>query len=112
MSERIEIGDVVEHGPSGEEWTVCYADYKTGKLAWFGWPDGLADIANCTLIRKSSPERRAQWIKLAGQNAASQRRFAKAFEMYGEAISGPISGPETKKGPQNDPQPLVNYGGR
>lgn len=53
----IDTGDVVKHGPTGELWTVAYVrgDY----LAWCGWPEGEARLADCTLDSKATPEERA-----------------------------------------------------
>lgn len=46
---RLRCGDTVIHKPSGERWSVAYADYGTGYLSWCGWPDGEARIADCEL---------------------------------------------------------------
>lgn len=53
----IDTGDIVLHGPTGEEWVVKRV---TGnRLEWCGWPPGSADLADCTLIKKATPEGRA-----------------------------------------------------
>lgn len=59
--QSIDTGDHVHHGPSGEDWVVAYVqgDY----LAWCGWPEGEARVADCTLIRKATPEFRQQILK-------------------------------------------------
>ncbi|MFI0399622.1 MAG: hypothetical protein ACH34X_11100 [Thiolinea sp.] len=58
-------GDTVFHKPSQETWLVVYADYKTGKLSWCGWPQGgEADISDCTLIKKATSEEMQQMITL------------------------------------------------
>ena len=43
-------GDIVLHRPSGETWTVAYADPVSGNIAWCGWPPGVARIADCELL--------------------------------------------------------------
>jgi hypothetical protein len=60
--DRIGPGDVVRHRPSGEEWTVAYADYERGDLSWSGWPEGIAKLSDCTLVRKAPPDERAAAI--------------------------------------------------
>jgi hypothetical protein len=49
----IDTGDYVRHGPAGEEWVVAYV--RGDRLAWCGWPSGLAALADCTLIEKAAP---------------------------------------------------------
>lgn len=46
----IRCGDVVLHAPTGETWTVSFADYRERRLSWFGWPEGEAEILDCTLV--------------------------------------------------------------
>ena len=59
MNKRIDTGDTVLHEPSQEIWVIAYADYKTDKLSWLGWPqDGEANISDCKLIEKATPEKR------------------------------------------------------
>lgn len=36
--------------PSGQTWTVAYADYDVGRMSWAGWPEGQAQITDCTLV--------------------------------------------------------------
>lgn len=69
---RFRCGDTVKHGPSDETWEVAYADYERGKMSWAGWPEGMADIADCTLVEavddyqhtcRSSVGGRAQYVQ-------------------------------------------------
>jgi len=55
---EIDTGDHVHHGPTGEDWVVKYV--RGDKLSWCGWPPGEANLADCTLIRKASPEEREE----------------------------------------------------
>jgi hypothetical protein len=47
-------GDYVKHGPTGETWVVAYVDGPD--LAWSGWPEGVARVADCTLVKACSDE--------------------------------------------------------
>lgn len=51
---RIRTGDTVLHRPTGETWTVAYADHANGYLAACGYPDGEARIADCDLLKACS----------------------------------------------------------
>lgn len=56
MMDKIRCGDVVLHRPSAKYWLVAYADYETGDLSWSGWPEGVARIEDCELVRKATDE--------------------------------------------------------
>jgi hypothetical protein len=71
--ETIDTGDTVFHRPTGETWLVAYVE--DGKLAWCGWPEGYADLADCELKQKASEEARS---KLLLQMSAIQRTDARA----------------------------------
>lgn len=47
-------GDTVLHRPSGERWLVAYVDGD--HLSWYGWPEGLASVADCELVKACSDE--------------------------------------------------------
>ena len=49
-------GDTVKHGPTGETWTVAYADHDTGHMSWQGWPEGKAKISDCTVTKACTGE--------------------------------------------------------
>jgi hypothetical protein len=56
VEEQIDTGDEVLHGPTGEKWLVAYV--RGDRLAWCGWPQGEAALADCTLLMKADPEAR------------------------------------------------------
>ena len=60
MSE-IDTGDIVLHEPTGEEWLVAYV--KGDRLAWCGWPEGEAKLADCTLVKKATDQSRDSLLK-------------------------------------------------
>lgn len=57
----IDTGDTVKHGPTGETWTVAFV--RDDRLSWCGWPEGQADLADCTLIEKASEESRQKLLQ-------------------------------------------------
>lgn len=61
MSESIDTGDSVFHAPSGETWLV--ACVRGDRLSWCGWPEGTADLKDCTLKRKATPEERDKLLR-------------------------------------------------
>jgi hypothetical protein len=44
VSTTIDTADHVLHGPSGETWVVAYVEGD--RLAWCGWPEGEAKLAD------------------------------------------------------------------
>jgi hypothetical protein len=69
-------GDVVKHGPTGEEWLVAYCDGDD--LAWCGWPDGLARTADCTLVRASTDDEHFKWLRDVAKSTGRRARMAQA----------------------------------
>jgi len=59
-TETIDTGDHVKHGPTGETWVVAFVE--NGRLAWCGWPEGLADLADCALVQKAAPGEREKLL--------------------------------------------------
>lgn len=69
---HIDAGDHVLHSPSGERWIVAYV--RGDRLAWCGWPQGEAELADCTLVKKATPsERRALLLEIAGGRSDDER---------------------------------------
>lgn len=80
---RIRCGDHVLHGPSGEEWVVAWADYKTNDLAWCGWPNGIARISDCTIVKRASDDEHT--LLLAKVMKCDDSRASRAARLYGGA---------------------------
>lgn len=84
MTETIDTGDYVHHGPSGEDWVVAYVQGE--HLAWCGYPFGEAKLADCTLIQKAPPaarQERLESMAKAGNDPRAEyarRRLAAAGE--------------------------------
>ena len=54
MADQIDRADTVFHRPTGETWIVRRV--QDDRLYWCGWPPGCADLADCELIAKATPE--------------------------------------------------------
>jgi len=54
--QKIDIGDTVHHGPTGETWIIARATDTHVYPA--GWPPCRADLADCTLIAKATDSQR------------------------------------------------------
>lgn len=80
----IRCGDTVVHKPTGETWLVAYADYGTGDLAWSGWPDGRARIADCEISRFATDEQHAKHVaEWLSPPAREDHRTAVIRRLYG-----------------------------
>lgn len=60
---KIRTGDAVKHGPTGETWTVAWADYDRGEVAWVGWPDGYAKLSDVTLTERCTDEKHKELVR-------------------------------------------------
>jgi hypothetical protein len=86
---QIEAGDSVFHRPSGETWLVAYV--QGDRLAWCGWPEGEANVADCQLVRKASDvERRDLLTQIAesGSNDARARYARLVLATSPSTVSG------------------------
>jgi hypothetical protein len=48
-------GTHVHHRPSGEDWVLLGANYKTGQVCVKGWPATMAKISDCDFIEHGQP---------------------------------------------------------
>ena len=75
----IDTADSVLHGPTGETWLVAYVE--GARLAWCGWPEGDANLADCTLTKKATPEQREKLLLemgyLSSDTSDRRRRYAR-----------------------------------
>lgn len=60
-TDTIDTGDSVFHRPTGERWLV--ACVRDDLLSWVGWPEGSANLADCELVRKATPESRRKLLE-------------------------------------------------
>lgn len=57
MSEiKIKAGDTVKHRPTGETWVVAFANHERGELSPCGWPESLAKLSDCELVKSCTQE--------------------------------------------------------
>lgn len=66
----IDAGDIVSHGPSGEEWVVAVT-YGPDEIIPMGWPLTYAKTKDCTLVRKATPEERKSHLEKLSTNAGT-----------------------------------------
>ena len=73
----IDTGDVVTHGPTGEDWVIAYV--RDGRVAWCGWPEGEASLEHCTLKEQCDDSYRMKLLQdLATIDSDdARRRYAK-----------------------------------
>ena len=96
---RFRCGDLVKHVPSEEEWIVAYADYDTGRLSWCGWPEGIAEISDCTLVRAADDYQHAravhQWARSGPSSDHRRRAIARLYPEQWSAVAATPAAPET-----------------
>ena len=72
-AETIDTADHVKHLPTGETWVV--ACVHGDRLSWCGWPEGMADLADCRLVKKATPDERDKLLReLAAMRADDHRK--------------------------------------
>ena len=80
---EIDTGDVVLHAPSGEQWLV--ACVRGDDLSWCGWPEGIARLSDCSLVKKATLEARlALLTELAAMGSDDHRQRHAAYVLAQE----------------------------
>lgn len=64
----IRTGDTVLHKPSGEKWLVAYVQGEY--LAWCGWPEGEARLADRERIRACTDEKHWNLVREIAASAS------------------------------------------
>src|SRR5438552_3029589 len=92
VADAIDTGDYVRHGPTGENWVVACVDGDY--LSWCGWPEGQAQLSDCTLTRKATPEERQKLLlEIASMHTDCHRkRHAVATLEREQAAGGSAAG--------------------
>lgn len=79
-------GDHVHHRPSGEDWVVAYVNGD--RLCACGWPETLARVSDCELIKKcSNKEHRevlSDMITAGGSRGAYAKHALRQLNETGE----------------------------
>lgn len=93
-AQPIDTGDHVHHGPSAEDWVVAYV--RGDKLCACGWPCTLADLSDCTLIKKATPAERDKLLREMADMDGGDSRGVYARERLAavSAPSGSADAPE------------------
>lgn len=55
-------GDVVRHGPTGEEWILA-CDEERGEVMPCGWPMCIAKSQDCALVKAATEDERSAMLK-------------------------------------------------
>lgn len=79
----IDTADHVHHAPSGENWVVAYV--KGDRLAWCGWPQGEAALADCRLVKKATDAERDMLLRTMAAITGGDMRAAYARQRLGQA---------------------------
>jgi hypothetical protein len=108
MSASIDTADHVKHGPTGETWVVAYVDGD--RLAWCGWPEGEAKLADCELVKKATESERDELLQQMA-NSRDDRRSSYAthrlnIKCDNSAVSVGSADPITQRGNMTTPKPL------
>ncbi len=67
----VRTGDTVLHRPSGETWLV--ACVRGDCLAWCGWPEGEARLADCELLSSATDTQHWEWVERIAKSAGGFR---------------------------------------
>lgn len=70
----IDTADHVRHVPSGEDWVVAYV--RGDRLAWCGWPQGEAALADCMLVKKATPGERDKLLREIADSGSNDARVS------------------------------------
>lgn len=82
VTELIDTGDFVLHKPSGEEWVVAYVE--NGRVACCGWPYTLAELSDCQLTAKATPEKRQKLLEDLSRMSGDDPRKTYARRLLSE----------------------------
>lgn len=77
-------GDTVRHIPSGEEWTVAYAEGN--KLARAEPPGIRADVSECEIIRRCTDDEHQKAVRGWSLLSSNDTRRARVLRLYGKAV--------------------------
>lgn len=79
----IDTADHVLHAPSGESWVVAYV--RGDRLAWCGWPQGEAALADCTLLKKATDAERDKLLREMADSGSNDMRVTYARQRLAQA---------------------------
>lgn len=84
MSDLPRCGDHVLHHPTGEEWVVAWAEGDD--LAWAGWPNGLARLADCTVIKHCSDAEHRRAVQEWADMERGDSRRPRVLRLYAAVL--------------------------
>lgn len=68
----MDTGDIVLHRPTGERWIVAFVSGEY--LSWCGWPEGVARVEDCELVKTATPEQRRSLLHQLAEMKGSDSR--------------------------------------
>lgn len=74
MTHGIDTADHVRHAPTGEDWVVAYVEGR--KLCACGWPESLAELSDCTLVKKATAAERDYLLREMARGEGSRASYA------------------------------------
>lgn len=81
-------GDDVAHGPTGETWVLA-CDQDGDSVVCAGWPETIAKVSDCTLVRAASDAERIEMLTRVAKSCAGQYRGSLARRQLEDAQRDP-----------------------
>lgn len=96
-------GDVVNHGPTGETWTLAN-DEEDSRVSPCGWPRCWAEAADCTLVDAATNEKRIEMLtrwaaKTVEETEGYDHRVSTAKHQLSANVAGVVTAP---RAPQHE----------
>lgn len=83
-TQPIDTADHVHHAPTGEDWVVAFV--QGDRLAWCGWPEGFAALADCTLVKKATTDERDALLRELAESTSNDMRVRYAKHRLGLTV--------------------------
>jgi hypothetical protein len=83
-------GDTVRHRPTREKWIVAWAEGDD--IAWTGWPDGMARLSDCDVIRRYTDAEHRAWVEKWRSTGDRDSRRSRVLRLYGGFAFNQIPG--------------------
>lgn len=79
MPTPFRAADIVYHAPSKETWVLAVDEFD-GRVMPVGWPESLAQAADCTLKKAASGAARKDMLETLAKKTGSDYRCSRARE--------------------------------
>lgn len=78
---------MIRHRPSGETWTLAWADES--EVICCGWPETFAKASDCVLVKAASDEEYIAMLRQVSEACPSQTRGYRCKYEIDHALTGP-----------------------